>query len=309
MKFTDGYWSLAPGVEAYYAAEAYEVEAGGASLKVVAPTRQVAQRGDTINATVLTVEFASPMADVIRVRLTHFSGGRPKLPQFELLRHDMSNVLLSNDEAAATLTSGRLSVRVSRSRNWQVEFLTDGRLITGSGPQGMGLIKLADGSQYVHDQLSLGVGECVYGLGERFTAFVKNGQAVDIWNEDGGTSSEQAYKNIPFYLTNRGYGVFVNHPGRVSFEVASEKVESSAVQRPRPVPGVFPYLRPTPKEVLEKYTALTGRPALPPRLVVRPVADHLVHHHLRRGHGHRVSSRAWPTAICRCMCSISTAFG
>ncbi len=48
---------------------------------------------------------------------------------------------------------------------------------------------------------------------------------VDIWNEDGGTSSEQAYKNIPFYLTNRGYGVFVNQPERVSFEVGSEKVE------------------------------------------------------------------------------------
>ena len=62
------------------------------------------------------------------------------------------------------------------------------------------------------------------GLGERFTSFVKNGQVIDIWNRDGGTSSEQAYKNTPFYLTNRGYGVFVNHPECVSFEVATERV-------------------------------------------------------------------------------------
>ena len=54
---------------------------------------------------------------------------------------------------------------------------------------------------------------------------MKNGQTVDIWNADGGTSSEQAYKNVPFYLTNRGYGVLVNHPGHVSFEVGSEAVE------------------------------------------------------------------------------------
>ena len=47
---------------------------------------------------------------------------------------------------------------------------------------------------------------------------------MDIWNADAGTSSEQAYKNVPFYLTNRGYGVFVNHPGLVSFEVGSEAV-------------------------------------------------------------------------------------
>jgi alpha-D-xyloside xylohydrolase len=64
-------------------------------------------------------------------------------------------------------------------------------------------------------------------LGERFTPLVKNGQVVDrptlrgAWNEDGGTSSEWSYKNVPFYLTNRGYGVFVNHPERVSLEVAS----------------------------------------------------------------------------------------
>ena len=35
---------------------------------------------------------------------------------------------------------------------------------------------------YMVSELSLGVGECVYGLGERFTPFVKNGQVVDTWN-------------------------------------------------------------------------------------------------------------------------------
>lgn len=75
------------------------------------------------------------------------------------------------------------------------------------------------------EQLSLGVGECVYGFGERFTHFVKNGQEVEIWNRDGGTGSEQAYKNIPFYVTNKGYGVLVNHPEKVSFEVATERTE------------------------------------------------------------------------------------
>ncbi len=108
------------------------------------------------------------------------------------------------------------------------------------------------------------MGECVYGLGERFTPFVKNGQVVDIWNEDGGTSSEQAYKNIPFYLTNRGYGVLVNHPEKVSFEVASEKVERVQFSVPGEMLEYFIIYGPTPKEILARYTALTGRPALPP---------------------------------------------
>jgi alpha-glucosidase (family GH31 glycosyl hydrolase) len=57
--------------------------------------------------------------------------------------------------------------------------------------------------------------------------FVKNGQNVGMWNADGGTSSEQAYKNIPFYLSSHGYGVFVNHPEEVEFEVGREKCSSS----------------------------------------------------------------------------------
>ncbi len=117
----------------------------------------------------------------------------------------------------------------------------------------------------MHEQLDLGVGEAVYGLGERFGPFVKNGQSVDIWNEDGGTSSEQAYKNVPFYLTNRGYGVLVDHPGRVSFEVGSARwsrgPSSASPGRPCPTWSSTAPRRPT---ILRKYTALTGRPALPP---------------------------------------------
>jgi alpha-D-xyloside xylohydrolase len=85
-----------------------------------------------------------------------------------------------------------------------------------------------------------------------------------MWNEDGGTSSELAYKNIPFYLTNRGYGIFVNHPERVSFEIASEKVERVQLSVPGESLEYFVVYGPTPKEILERYTALTGRPALPP---------------------------------------------
>ena len=45
-----------------------------------------------------------------------------------------------------------------------------------------------------------------------------------MWNQDGGTSSEQAYKCVPFYLSNRGYGIFINHPGEVEVEIGCEKV-------------------------------------------------------------------------------------
>jgi len=115
------------------------------------------------------------------------------------------------------------------------------------------------------EQLSVGVGECIYGLGERFTAFVKNGQVVDIWNEDGGTSSEQAYKNIPFYVSSKCYGVFVNYPGKVSFEIASEKVERVSFSvEDEAIEYYFINGSGDLKNVIDKYTTLTGKPSLPP---------------------------------------------
>ena len=224
MKFTDGYWMIRKGVQAFYPAQVHDIETRRDSFTVYAPTKRVVHRGDTLGGPLLTVEFSTPMPDVIRVKLAHFSGQQPKPPQFVLLEQATPNVTIGNDDKATTLTSGRLSVRVSRGEAWRVEFIADNRIVTSSGPRGMGIIEMEGSGHYMHEQLSLGVGEYVYGLGERFTAFIKNGQVVDIWNKDGGTSSEQAYKNIPFYLTNRGYGVFVNHPEQVSFEVASEKV-------------------------------------------------------------------------------------
>ena len=65
-------------------------------------------------------------------------------------------------------------------------------------------------------------------------------------------------------MTNQGYGVFVNHPEKVSFEIASEKVSRVQFSVPGECLEYFIIYGPHPKEVLDKYTALTGRPALPP---------------------------------------------
>ena len=263
MKFTDGYWQMRNGVTSHYAAQMYEVQAEKDSLTVYAPTRKLSGRGDTINLPMLTVRFSSPMENVIRVQVMHHKGTRPRKPEFTIYEEPNVQVAITVTEQIATLTSGELSLRVTKSEDWLVEYIGGDKVITSSGWRGMGFVDTPDG-RYVHEQLNLGVGECVYGLGERFTSFVKNGQVIDMWNQDGGTSSEQSYKNIPFYLTNRGYGIFVDHPEQVSFEVASEKVERVQFSVPGEALEYFVIYGPTPKEILERYTALTGRPALPP---------------------------------------------
>ncbi|ACU36906.1 alpha-xylosidase [Actinosynnema pretiosum subsp. pretiosum] len=262
MKFTDGYWLLRPGVTAHFPQHVHDVEPGDGTLTAHAPTHRVRHRGDLLKGPVATIGLSSPMPDVVRVSVTHFSGGHDEVG-FELSTEDGHRPKVEVDEQFATLTSGSLTARVHRGEDWRLEFTADGRTLTSSDAKAMGFMTL-DGEHHVREQLALGVGEVVYGMGERFGPLTRNGQVVDIWNADGGTSSEQAYKNAPFYLTSAGYGVFVDHPGKVSFEVGSEAVSRVGFSVPGQRLDYLVIHGPTPKEVLRKYTALTGRPALPP---------------------------------------------
>src|SRR5699024_7696744 len=241
--------------------------------------------GDTLNRTTLTVTLHSPLPGIIGVRIDHHQGGREEIG-FDLVGAEAGHGDVAVDDEKGRLVSGAITATITRGAPWNLTFseTETGRVLTSSGEKSLGYLELSEDAQvdggllgsvrgdiervnrgaYIHEQLSLGVGEVVYGLGERFGPFTKNGQTVDIWNADGGTSSEQAYKIVPFYLTNRGYGVLVNHPGHVSYEVGSETVERVQFSVAGESLEYFVVAGGSPEGVLERYTALVGRPAAVP---------------------------------------------
>ena len=268
MKFTDGYWQVQPGVEILRPRDIDEVVRQGDALLAYAPTAPIETRGDTLNRPLITVRVDSPMDDVVGVRIAHYLGGIDRGPEFALtpsqdeVAIEIPEVLGSTP---ATLTAGRLTARLATNGPWGLEFVDpSGRVLTSSMDRSVGVITTADGTKHVREQLSMGVREHLYGLGERFGAFVKNGQSIDIWNEDGGTASEQAYKNVPFYLSDAGYGVFVAHPEKVSYEIGTEVVSRTQFSVPGEFLQYYVIYGATPKEILSRYTALTGRPAAVP---------------------------------------------
>ncbi|MVA75511.1 alpha-xylosidase [Auraticoccus sp. F435] len=264
MRFTDGYWQLLPGMTVLRPKVVEQVEVGDGRVRLHCPTGPLRHRGDTLNRPVVTVTLTSPAEGVLGVRIEHFTGLRPRHPEFELVTDPEVATSVEQDEQTLTFTSGPLSARVGLGGEWGMDFLADGRVLTSSTPRSIGLVTDGEGRHHVHEQLTIGVGEHLFGLGERFGPFVRNGQSVDTWNADGGTSSDQAYKNVPFYLSDRGYGVFVAHPERVGFEVGTEVVSRTQFSVEGQHLQYYVVAGPTPADVLRRYTRLTGRPAAVP---------------------------------------------
>lgn len=264
MKFDYGYWKLLPNTEAIHPVTIVDVQVEADALLITGYNHTIRTRNDYIHGTTITARFTSPMPNVIRVQLMHFKGRRERQPAFDL-DYSLSNpdVVTGKDEARAWLKTGNLSVVVPVAGQWNFIFERDGKRLTASESRAVGLFT-QNGTTYLREQLSLQPGETVYGLGERFGPFVKNGQVVDIWNEDGGTNSELAYKNVPFYLTSRGYGVLVNHPENVSYEIESHWVGRVQFSVEGHSLDYYVFGGPTMKDALEQYTALSGRPALLP---------------------------------------------
>lgn len=264
MKFLNGGWLVKDGYTVKYAANIYTANIEPGKLTLFCPFGSpIYNPGMTLDGGILTIEVTSPREDIITTRLINFRTNREHCPQFHLNETD-PHVEIDETDDAWTFTSGRLTLRIAKGETVDFAYLYDGKCIAHSGWRAKGLVTGPDGRLHVTDQLDLGVGEKIYGLGERFTNFVKNGQSVEIWNEDGGTGTEQAYKNVPFYLSNNNYGLFVDEPGKVEFEVGSEKVSRVQFSVPGEQMTYSVIGGASMKQILANYTALTGRAPLVP---------------------------------------------
>jgi alpha-D-xyloside xylohydrolase len=264
MRFGDGAWRMLDDVSPVYLARVDAVECKPTEVLLHVSNRLEEARWATLEGHMFTVRITAPETNVFRIQVTHYKGRQRRGPNYALRLEEQALVI---DDTGATLTlqSGQARLVITK-KPWGAALYdaNSGALVTSSPSKALGLMVKSGQGTYVREQLTLSVGEQVYGLGERFSALTRNGQVVDMWNADCGTCSDKGYKDVPFFLTSRGWGVFVNDSGRVSFEIGTEQVTRAQFGVPGEDLDYFLILGPTPKEVLFRYGSLTKRPSLPP---------------------------------------------
>ena len=263
MKFTNGYWLNLPGVKNADCVQIREVKI--TEKQVYLYTVPYIDDERRAGGPVLEFFLSAPRADILRTQVYHYMGSAKKEPQFDLAMEDLP-LEVTEFEGGLTVKSGRLELRITKAPA-SFTYYYDGKKITNIGDHfGHAMVSTMQTPEgpFMRCQFDVDIGEKLYGLGERFTPFVKNGQVVDMWNEDGGTCSEIAYKNVPFYLSSKGYGLLVNSSGKVSYELCSEVVTRAQFSLPGEKIDFMVIGGGDGKSVLQNYTALTGRPALPP---------------------------------------------
>ena len=178
-------------------------------------------------------------------------------------------------DSIVTWTSAAGRVRLI-TRPWRIELYdASGKLLTRtmnvgepqtySSPTPFSFIRRAsDLGRSTAAAFHLAHDEKIFGTGESYTRLNKRGQKVVLFTRDAmGSETPRMYKPVPVYLSSRGYGAFVHTSAPVTFDFGHDFDESAVLYTGDEVLDLFLFLG-DPKQVLEEYTALTGRSPVPP---------------------------------------------
>jgi len=126
--------------------------------------------------------------------------------------------------------------------------------------------------------------EHFYGFGERFNTFDMRGYETNIINydafagvKDRSKRGDRAYKTVPFFSSSRGYGLWLDDPIVSMFDMDSGKNGAYSIRFEDDFLRIYIFAGPRPADVIERYTALSGRPPLWPAWVFGPWKSRDVH--------------------------------
>ncbi len=184
------------------------------------------------------------------------------------VRRDGGTWTWSSGEAsvAVALDPFRVEVRDGRGRLLtRTRGLADTGCFMNADPVPFQFVRSAESHRrHVAASFAIAPDEGFYGCGESFTRLNKRGQRVVLWTNDAqGVQTGRMYKPVPFFLSSRGYGMFVHSSAPLSFDFGKTYDETAVLYSGDDALDLFVFVG-DPKQALTDYTALTGRSPMPP---------------------------------------------
>ncbi len=252
----------------------FETIVDAALLKETASGVVLSASTDRGNTVTIVIEYC--WEDTVRFRLFR----QEHLPRFPLVHppDKPCQVQVSRSANHIQLRSSALICEIDLAPfTWAVtdtagnpvwaEQRNDTNVRGGSNVPSLCIRETAGAIDKVVDSFVLEPDDRVYGFGEKFFAHDKRGHTITSWNLDAyGVETERAYKNIPFFLCSKGYGVLVNSTARVEHAVGDPALSraSFALSVESPQLDYFVFWGPSFKRILGRYADLTGHAPVPP---------------------------------------------
>lgn len=264
MKYLNGNWLVKDGFSIDYGQCIYDSRIEDNKLTLWVPFKEITDPGMTLDDGMITLEISSPRENIINTKIINYRGSVDHGPNFKLNQDKNISPEIKETVDKFIFKSGKTKLEISKGSQILFHYFYENELKVEVAARSIARIFDPDSNVHMSNSFVLEPGEKIYGLGERFSNFFKNGQEIEMWNADGGTETMQSYKNIPLYLSNRKYGIFVDSSEKVSYEIASQQVDRVEFSVPDQTLSYYFIGGSDNKEVLDHYTALTGRPPLLP---------------------------------------------
>jgi alpha-D-xyloside xylohydrolase len=183
----------------------------------------------------------------------------------------------SDSESSTTYESRFGSLTVTHDP-WHFEFrdasgrfltrthhLSDAKGVMNSAPIPFSFIRTASNlHRLIAASFELSPNEMLFGCGESFTSLNKRGQKLTMWTYDAyGAQSPYMYKPVPFFMSSRGYGMYVHTSAPSTFDLGHSHDGANVIYLGDYYLDLFFFFG-TLKEILSEYTALTGRAEMMP---------------------------------------------
>ena len=209
--------------------------------------------------------------DLIRVRMIHGATSGPD-SSYAVVKQDWPQVeaKTSQSQNAEIIQTPEVEVRVQLAPFRIAFYNRDGQLISKDADN---LGAAWDGDR-VRCWKWMPSDEHYFGLGEKAGPLDKRGHSYVMWNTDAygwDTSTDPLYETVPFFIAlrkGRAYGIFFDNTYRSSFDMGAESPDYYSFGAEGGEINYYFFYGPSPKKVLERYTALVGRMPMPARWAI-----------------------------------------